>query len=63
MSTGNGVLSDQDREALIHAHCTVGTFEADPEKARRAFARMGELIAQRSQRQIEKMEASRGLVR
>jgi hypothetical protein len=60
-SVGGASMSDEDREVLIRAHCTVGTFEVDPEKASRAFARMGELIAGRSQEQIEAMERARGL--
>jgi hypothetical protein len=48
-------------EILIESWRLVGTHEPDKELQREAFKRMGELIAQRSPAQIERMERAQGL--
>lgn len=48
---------DQLREREIDRLMLLGTLSSDRKERVRAFARMKELIAQRSARQVEKMES------
>jgi hypothetical protein len=50
-----------DLEMLIESYRLIGVNEPDREKRQQAFKRMGELIAQRSPKQVEQMECERGL--
>lgn len=48
-------------ERLIESYRVIGTYEPDGELRRTAFARMGELVAQRIPEQVERLERERGL--
>jgi len=54
-------LSPIDLENLIELWRLVGVKETNPEQQRYAFARMAELVKQRSPEQIERLERERRL--
>lgn len=51
--------TDEMLEEQITTVMQLGLAESDPAKAREHFERMGDLIAQRSRRQIRRMELER----
>lgn len=54
-------MNADDLEKLIESYCFIGTHAVERTQRQLAFARMRELIAQRSPETIERMERARGL--
>lgn len=54
-------MTAEHLELLIDSYRLIGIHEPDGELRREAFARMGELIAQRTPETVARMELERGL--
>jgi hypothetical protein len=59
----NEIELDAMLEKLIESYCYIGTHESDPDRQRDAFQRMGELVAERSPGQVERMEREKRIRR